>query len=179
MKTIKYIAIAILILILLLVGLMAYLGFFNKVEIVEKEVGPFEFVYEDYIGDYSKTMPIFDKVYKSLIADGITPTEGLGVYYDNPQVTPKEECRAKVGSILPKKDYDKFETMKDKYGRMTVEKTKAMVAEFPYKNKMSFVAGVIKVYPKFMEYAKEKGYETPIGMELYQEDKIIFMMEIK
>jgi len=180
MDTIKYILILFFAVdFILLVGFLNHLGIFKKVEVIEKEVGPFEFIYKDYVGDYSKSGPIFDEVYKTLIINNINTTKGLGLYYDNPQTTPKEKCRAKVGVVLKEEDYQKFESIKDQYGRMTVEKTKAITTEFPYKNKMSFFIGVIKAYPTLMKYAQEKGYNTPVAIELYESDKIIYMMEIK
>lgn len=46
---------------------------------------------------------------------------------------------------------------------------KSVVAEFPYKGKMSIIIGIFKVYPKLSAYIKEHKYnQTPI-MELYDQ----------
>lgn len=57
----------------------------------------------------------------------------------------------------------------------------SMVAEFPIKNSVSYMAGVIKVYPALKKYMIAKGYssEVPV-MELYDmvAKKIYYVIEI-
>jgi len=63
----------------------------------------------------------------------------------------------------------------------TINATKSIVIEFPLKNSVSYMAGVIKVYPVLKKYMQEKGYkmEVPIT-ELYATatKKIYYIAEI-
>ena len=51
----KKILIILLLIIAALVAFAAYSGFFAKVEIVEKEVGPYTFIGKEYVGNYKNS----------------------------------------------------------------------------------------------------------------------------
>ena len=169
-----------LIIILIILGFLAYMGLFNIPKVSEREIGPFEFVYEDFTGDYAETGPIFEEIYQDLLADGIESTVGLGVYYDDPAITPKAERRSRVGSVVTKEEAELADKRGNLHREMTVTRKRSMIVEFPYRNSLSIVMGVAKAYPALEKYRLEKGYKVMPAMEVYdmKNGKIFYAMEI-
>jgi len=178
MNTFLIIIAAILILI---IGFAAYSGFFSKVNITEKEVGPFMLIYEERTGDYKESGKAMDRIYDSLINDeGIETYKGFGLYYDNPKTTETENLRSDVGCILEETDYDAIDQLKEKFSIREYPATNAVVVEFPYRNTFSIFAGVMKVYPKLGTYRDLRGYKDVPVMEIYDipAKRIIYIQEI-
>lgn len=164
MKIALIVIVSILLLVLIVLG---YYGLFSSIKFEEKEMGSYVLVYDDYVGDYKNSGEIMDKVYYSLIEDSVETTKGFGIYFDNPKEVKREECRSQLGCILEEKDYDKIESLKEKYKVKEFTKTKCVVSEFPHKGSLSIIMGIMKVYPKLEAYIKEKGYDNNPIMELY------------
>jgi hypothetical protein len=165
----------------LLLFYLYYMGFFNKIEITEKEMGPYKVAFKEHIGDYKETGKIMDEIYHSLLDDGVETYKGFGIYYDDPKVVKKDKLRSIAGSIIEEKDYDKIDKLKDKYGIKTIDKTRSITTEFPFKNKMSIMFGIMKVYPELNKYIDSKGYKRGYVMEIYDvpNKKTIYVAEIK
>ncbi len=159
---------------------LTYSGLFASVVIEETEVGPLTFAYAEHKGDYSKIGPVMDQVYQDLLKDGLETYKGIGVYFDDPQMVKKEDLRSYGGSVIEENDIEKFNKVKDKYKSMTTPKYLSVTAEFPIKTKLSFIIGVIKVYPKIGNYIKEKNYKTIAPpMEIYIEnEKTVYVFPI-
>ncbi len=170
----------IFILIIGLIGGLFYFGILQEVQIQEQEVGPFKVVYENHIGDYSEVRKIQDKIYSSLVNEGINTTKSFGIYYDNPQEVETERLRSEVGVIIEKEDYEDIFKLKGKYNVRDIPKVKNVIATFPYRNKFSITLGVFKVYPKLNNYIEEKSYKSTPVMEIYDSanQKIIYLFEI-
>ena len=97
----------------------------------------------------------------------IEATKGFGLYYDNPREVDKAKLRSIVGCIVEGKSVEDLKKVSSKYGVKEYPSSKNVVAEFPYKGKMSIFIGIFKVYAKLASYIKEHKYpQTPI-MELY------------
>ncbi len=158
------ILIIILVLFVLLFLFLIFSGLLAKVNITEQEIGPLKFVYAEHKGAYSKVGPVMDKVYEDLKKDGIETKRGIGIYYDNPQKVAKEDLRSEIGSIIETEDYEKI---KDTHNVKDIISKKRVVAEFPYKNKVSIIIGVFKVYPKLMKYITDNNHKEGPIIELY------------
>jgi hypothetical protein len=151
----------------LLMFYLYYMGVFSKIEITEKEMGPYKVAFKEHIGDYKETGKIMDEIYHSLLDDGVETYKGFGLYYDDPKVVEKDKLRSIAGSIIEEKDYDKIDKLKAKYGIKIIDKTRIMTTEFPFKNKMSIMFGIMKVYPEINKYIDFKGYKKGQVMEIY------------
>jgi DNA gyrase inhibitor GyrI len=116
-----------------------YFGIVQEIKINEQEVGPFKVVYETHIGDYSEVGVIQEKIYSSLVSDGINTTKSFGIYYDNPDNTDKDKLRSEIGVIIESGDYSKITGLKGKYNVKDISKTKNVVIDFPYRNKFSII----------------------------------------
>ncbi len=180
MKKIKYILLTLLVLVLIFVAYIAHIGFFTKIEIKEKTVGPYYFVGKEYKGDYKKTGQIKDSIFSDLTSKGLEVTTGFGIYRDDPSVTPTEELRSMIGYIVQEKDtIRRFELERSNYILQIMGETKSMVVEFPFKNQLSIIASVLRVYPALKEHIIVNGYKPVSALELYERNKIIVSMEIE
>jgi hypothetical protein len=167
MKLITIILIIIAVIILLITLGFAYMGMFSKLEIKEQPMGPYILVYERFVGPYEKTGAVFDKVTKNLKAEGITTTRGLGIYFDNPKITPKDKLRSECGNIIEKKDLDKLIKIKNKFNIKKIPKNDSLVIEFPIRNTLSYMLGPIKCYPALVKYANKKNFNIKNTYEIY------------
>ncbi|MCX5751855.1 MAG: GyrI-like domain-containing protein [Candidatus Saganbacteria bacterium] len=180
MKILKWILIVIVVLVLILAGFLAYLGAFSSVKVVEKEMGPYTVVYERFVGPYQETGKVFDKVYKSLAADKIQTTVGIGVYYDDPKTTPADKFRSDCGSAIANKDLAKVKALK-KYKIMPIAKKRCLVVEFPMKNMLSYMIGPMKAYPELGKYAAVNKIKVSLVYEVYDmaAHKAYYVMQVK
>ncbi len=160
------IVIAVIVIVFLIV--LARYGLFSSITISEKNVGPYLLVYKTHIGDYKGVGPIIGEVYDDLKNNySMVATKGFGLYYDNPQEVDKAKLRSIVGCIVEGKTVEDLKKVSNKYGVKEYPSSKSVVAEFPYRGKISIFIGIFKVYPKLGSYIKEHKYpQTPI-MELY------------
>ena len=165
----------------LIAGFLYYMGMFATYEVAEETVGPFKYAYKSHKGPYTETGQIGIDVYNALKDDGIDTTIGLGVYYDNPKDTPKENLRSEMGSIINESDYEKLPESSDKYNVKDIPETLSMVVRFPIKNNLSYMMGPIKVYPLMEKYMKEKGYSTAekdAGFEIYDMENNVILFTL-
>lgn len=180
MKILKYIGIILLALILLVVGFLAYSGLFSGAAVEEKEVGPYFFIQKERWGDYAKTPVFLDSMKKQLLAEKITPTTAFGIYYDNPKNVKTDSLHSIIGYILETKDTARIVELRRKQFRIEMMgKTKSMVIEFPMRNQLSIMLGIMKAYPAFEKYRNEKNYQAVPSLEIYESNKILFTMEVR
>lgn len=140
-------------------------GLFYKPSAVEKVMGPYHFAYEDFVGPYSKTYPVFNRVYKLLTDNNILNTIGIGIYHDDPSKVASEKLRSSCGSVISESDMDKAASLGLKTG--ILEKKESIVVEFPVKSSLSYMLAPSKCYPVLAKYIEEKGYEMTAPYEIY------------
>jgi GyrI-like small molecule binding domain len=145
-------------------------GIFSSPVITEKDIGPYTLVYTKYIGEYKNVGPVMDKVYYDLKNRyGIATTKGFGIYYDDPKTVSRDKLRSIVGCIVESKSINEIGDLRSSFGVYEYPKSKSVVAEFPYKGKMSVIIGIFKTYPKLSAYVDSKKYESVPIMELYDQ----------
>jgi DNA gyrase inhibitor GyrI len=150
-------------------GVYAYLGGFQKINFSIRDAGGEVLVYENHIGEYKNTGPVMDKIYYSLLEEEKIETyKGFGIYYDDPSKVDKTKLRSEVGCILENPDAETLERLNGKYKIKTFPKGSYLVAEFPYKGKMSVIMGIMRVYPVMNTFIKEHNIaEDGYIMEIY------------
>ena len=165
----KIIFIALGVLLLGVLIFMWYLGFFSNLVIEEKTVGPYVLVYEEHIGPYSETGQIQNTVYRDLLQkENIETFKGFGIYYSDPKTVPAEELKSIAGCILEQADIYKIDELKQKgYKVREMATQESLVVSFPFTNKMSILAGMIRVYPALTTYVEENNIPQSEIMELY------------
>ncbi|MCX6807372.1 MAG: hypothetical protein NTZ80_00995 [Patescibacteria group bacterium] len=180
MQSLAIIIIVLIILLLLAAIYLFYMGLFKRIKIIEKEIGPYQLVYEEYIGDYSNTEKIADSIYSSLLADGVKTYRAFGIHYDDPRVIEKDKLRSMVGCIVEEKDYDKINALTNKYKMRIFEQKNRIVTDFPLRGRSPIFFSLLRVYPALDVYMKSRGYKRGEIMEIYDtpSQKITYAAEI-
>jgi len=161
-------------------GWLSYMGFFAKVTVIEKQMGPLTFVYVPFKGDYAKTVPAFEMIRNKLAKEfNITNVKGMGIYYSDPKTTQTKDLKSDVGCLLDRPEALRADEIMKKMRVRIMFPKDYCTAEFPMKNNMSIMLGVMKIYPEMAKYMKAKGYRATPAMEIYEKDKIIYAFEIK
>jgi len=165
----KIVLIIIAVIAVILMAIYAWLGGFKKVQFSIQEVGGEVLVYESHIGDYKNVGKVIDKMYYALLnEEKVECFRGFGIYYDNPQKVEKSKLRADVGNILENPAPEVLAQLTPKYKIKTLDKQKYLVTEFPYKNQISIIIGIMKVYPALNRYISEHNLsEEGYVMEIY------------
>ncbi|KKP36680.1 MAG: hypothetical protein UR27_C0015G0038 [Candidatus Peregrinibacteria bacterium GW2011_GWA2_33_10] len=159
-----------------------YHGAFYKVAIAEKVVGPYTIIYKENTGDYAKVGTVYAKMNKEMVDVGISTNQAIGVYYDDPKLVEKEQQRSDLGYIVKTADVKKMTVLREKgYKTKLIRRPLALpVAEFPYKNQLSVMMGIFKVYPKVEAYINENKIETVDAViEIYdiEAKKIMYIID--
>jgi len=156
-----------------------YLGGFTKLEVKEQPMGPYTIAYVNFVGEYGKVWPSMTQVYDVLSGAWITSLTGVGIYYDDPAVVSWANLRSDIGAVIAIQDIKTLAKNKDIQTK-TLPAGKKMVVEFPMKNTLSVMIGVMKVYPVITKYMKEKWYKAVPMTELYDSaaKKIYYMADI-
>ncbi len=174
-------------LILWIIGFIASLlfflyisGAFYKIHLEEKKLWPFKVAYKKHIGDYKKINFIINKINKKLLEENIKTSKWIWIYYDNPGKIPISKLKSDWWCIIEKNDYKKIKWLWKDYNIKDIKGNLYIISEFPYKNNLSIMIGIIKIYPALWRYCKEKWYKIGPTMEIYDKinKKITYAMEI-
>lgn len=180
MKTLKKALLIAGIIAVIVIGFLFYMGFFATIKTEEKEIGGYKIVGVEVFGPYSKAGQHISEVDNKLKGIGIIASQGIGIYYDDPKITPEEKCRIFVGNILDESNFSRIKDLQLNGLKIdSIPRAKAVVIEFPIKNMISYMIGPMKVYPAFTKYMKEKKYKLLLTFEIYDivEKKIIYVMQ--
>ena len=142
-------------------------------------MGPYTIAYVHFVGEYGKIWPSMSKVYDVLSGAGITSLTGIGIYYDDPAVVSWANLKSDIGAVIAVQDIKTLIKNKDIQTK-TLPVGKKMVVEFPMKNTLSIMIGVMKVYPVITKYMEAKGYQAVPMIELYDSaaKKIYYIADI-
>ena len=155
--------------VVIVAALFIYYGGLRKVASNILKQGGETLIYEEQIGDYSKSAGPIDKMYYALLnEEGIETFRGFGIYYDNPRKVEKSRLRSEVGNILEDPDPAILEKLEGRYNIKTLPEKEYIVTEFPYRGKLSIMMGIMKVYPAMNRFVRENGFdEDGWVMEIY------------
>lgn len=177
MKKILSVIAFLLIAILIIFG---YLGSFQNVDVTEEMTGPFYLVYSKYTGDYSKMWPTMDDMYEDFLAHNWDIGAGIGIFYDDPKEVASENLRADIGMLVKRADFAKIWELSGSYLTKSLAQDKRVVASFPYKNQLSFMIWVFKVYPAVSSFLDDHNYNYNVPrIEIYNEKNILYLAEIE
>jgi DNA gyrase inhibitor GyrI len=162
------------------VAIFSFYGLFAPVNIQEKEIGPYVFVMKKNVGAYKDVGPIMDEMYRDLKEADIVTSRGLGIYYDDPKVTPENKTRSIIGRILDDVDPAKVIELEKKYPIGELPQANYLVVEFPFKGLPSIIIGIYRVYPKIARYMKSHEIPKMPIIEVYEPDaqKILYVVPI-
>lgn len=70
-------------------------------EIAIREIAPRRAVCMEHVGPYPSIGAVFGKLNAWISETGAETFEGIGIFYDDPSVTPAEELRSDAGAFVP------------------------------------------------------------------------------
>ena len=166
MKAIKIAGVFVSLIFIPAVVFYAYMGGFTKIEIVEKNTEPFEFIFSTHLGPYEnlgKSWKQFEGKFKEA---GLEDCDALGVYLDPPG-TPKEKLRTVLGCKIDHLGDEKKLEIKQKFPFFVFPTSKGLFTQFPFRNELSYMFAPMRVYPKFQKTLEKQSNLPLIALELY------------
>ncbi|XP_071157024.1 testis-expressed protein 264-like [Mytilus edulis] len=166
-------------LLLTIIALLYVSGLFHTIEIGtgKPPIGQVTIAYKFVRGPYKDSGQFFTE-----LSSYLKPEQHcLGIFYDDPKVVPKDECRYAVGGMIAKNDDTPDEEQKkyligEGYKIFKLPTVSyAVKTDFPYISYMSIILAVFRVYPKLSKYVKEKKLCAHPFLEIYEDSKIHFM----
>jgi len=162
----KKAVVVILVVVAAVAALAAYVGFFNTVRATEGKSGSYVLVCAKMTGPFQQTPRVTREVRQWLFLKGVEARQGFGIYFDDPRKVKAGDLRWVAGCVIDPKD----RKAAAKSGERPVRNfgpVKAIMAQFPFRNRFSVIAGVVRVYPAMGALAKEKGYTPGAVLEIY------------
>ncbi len=166
----KYVGFFLLCLLASLAFTFVYYGGFHPVTVVEREIGPYNFIFEVNRGDYSQTGKSVEKLMK-IASDAGVKSQGFGMYFDDPSKVAKEDLRSHAGIVVSDADLQKLSPTIAGFDVQAFAKTNAVVSNFPLKGFPSILIAIWKVYSAMMTYSAEKNLKTSYSIEIYEIEK--------
>lgn len=160
-----------IILAIIIVSLLAfywYIGGFASLEVKKSTAGGYLVAGLEFTGPYHKVGTTMEKADSTLRSLGIECTKGFGIYYDNPQETPKEELRSYVGNIIENADPAQIKKMETAGLRVdSIANKDALIVEMNIRSSLSYMIGPMKAYPLLNEKLKSEGCVPSLAFEIY------------
>lgn len=169
-------------LIVTLVGFVFYTGIFSEVVIRtgSPPVKNITIAYKFWKSSYKASGAAFTE------SCSIGPKlSSVGVFYDDPNQTPADQCRYVVGSILcenEEKPDEELQRLYEKFGYKVVsfpEVTCAVTSTFPNRCTLSPVCGAYRVYPELQQYIKERSLNACPFLEICRGGLIHYMCPLE
>ncbi|HBS05220.1 MAG TPA: hypothetical protein DEA96_09660 [Leptospiraceae bacterium] len=159
-------AIALLAIVMIFLGLFAYMGGFSSVQVSEVTFGPHTIIYATHRGPYEEIGSSWEKFQSRWEKAGLKECKSLAIYLDPPD-TPPEKLRSILGCNVEHLDASEQEKLAQEFPVFEIPAMQSMRSEFPYRNMLSFMLGPIKVYPEFQKVMEEKKLQPPVAFEIY------------
>lgn len=172
------IIVVLILLVLTLLGFLSYCGLFAPIDI-KAEKPPFkelQVAYKFCRGSYKNSGALFTEVHS------IAPSlKCIGVYYDDPNEVEPLRLRYLVGVVLNDTDQPAAKEVKEQLEAEGFKTASfpavdhAVTTVFPFRGSVSVMIAMARVYPKLREYIKEKLLCARPMMEIYEDNRVLFV----
>jgi len=143
------------IIVALLVGGAIYMGAFRTIVIQESEEGPFTFVYQETRStDMRETGRVTTELHNYLNEAGAA---GLPFDLFQPADSGKPN---EVGFAVSEADLARLQERNKSFAVRVIPRQLYMKTVFPFRNRLSFVAGYLKVDPALTAYRRAHGFAS-------------------
>ena len=150
---------------------LGWLGAFSSVDVVEREMGPYEFVYvAEASTDPARIGELTHALDERLEAAGVTGRKPAQEYYPPARGIPNQ-----VGLIVDKLGGFMLGT-ETFYRAIPVQRY--MVVTFPFRNPLSFAVGAMRVLPAFQAHRQQQKYAETSSMVILDGDRILYLEPI-
>jgi hypothetical protein len=159
------------VLVVAVIMIVWYMGVFQSIVIEEQDHGPFTFVYQEMTGNNMKQVgEITTKLDKLLREHGNTYRKPLDVFFpDN---------KAEIGYAVENSSPDQLIALSEQTKVREIPVQHYMVSHFPWRNKISFIVGYMKIDPALKKYRSEHNYKTVEAYALNNGDTIVYMQPV-
>jgi len=171
--------------ILLIAGILIHAGLFARVEISEKQMGPYQTVFKPHTGGYHKISVVIDEINEILIHDEKIETgSSFGHYFDNPfeGTTKIRDLRSHAGIILDPRDTAELSALISQYEihSKMLPQDMYIVVELPFRSEFSKITGPLKVYSKINKYLNKDDRKMQSLIEIfdYQNSILLYLSPI-
>lgn len=137
------------------------------------------FAYKSATGPYKEAGGLFTETV-CLMPNKTT----MGIYYDDPDGVPADECRYAVGCILSQEPAaasteDMERMIAEGFHLVHLPKPNYCVwTSFPFRTTFSIIISIFRVYPKLKDYITSRGLCAYPAVEIYDGNQINFMMPL-
>ncbi len=159
-------------------GLLYYVGFFQTLEVQTGQEGGYLLGGFYHVGPYEQVGPTFERTLH--VADSLGfPTDTLiGCYFNDPEVVPADSLESFVGALVASGDLAYVGNMDPGQLQLfPIYEGEALFVDFPRKNDLSMIVGVMRVYPFLTKEAAKRGFEVGQIYEIYTESNIRFVFQ--
>ena len=171
-KITLFISVCSLLFCFILAAVLGWYGYFSSVLVQEKPVGPYLMVYQKHTGSPNGVGDTIAKIHQNLSVEfKVNSMVDFGLYYDDPKLVDPEKCRALIGCIIENDSEGDLHAISEKYIVATLPRGMAVVVDYPYRNKLSVLFGVLKGYPALLAFMKENNIPLKPVLELYDVDR--------
>jgi hypothetical protein len=138
---------------------LGYLGAWRQVRIMEREEGPFLFVYEEVQGTNQQRIAAATLELQAQLRSLGIPAEGpFDVFQPANTRLPNE-----IGFVTTERDSARLTSLKGP-SQKVIPRQRYLATEFPLRNRLSFIVGYFKVDPAFARYRKQHSYESALAI---------------
>lgn len=158
---------------IILVGVVVfatYLGAWRKVDIVESDEGPFLFIYREVVGvDQGKIGAVTTELHRILTNAGVEGMRPLDIFH-----APEENVPNEIGFEVPTAQAAKLKATQE-FSQKTIPRMRYMTTTFPFRNRLSFMVGYVKVDPALKAHRQHKSYAAAWAMARNDGDTITYL----
>lgn len=169
-----YLSAAAAVLALAILGMHA--GLFATVVVQEGDAGPFVFAYQPFArGELGTVGHPTSEFGAALERAGVSERNPLSVYFPDGA---GETGFSVEGVSVQTLSSPSLHLRESGVNVREISNGRYMFAEFPWRNRLSFLIGYLKVEPSLAAYRQSHGYEKAAAMTLLEDGKIIYYQPI-
>jgi len=149
----------------------AWMGAVQPVVITERTDGPFLLVYRELGNvDLKKIDDITTELDKLLRDAGVEQRRQVGVFFP--------DDRVEIGLSVAGVTKERLEALTGKPKIREIAAQRYMVTRFPYRNRASYLVGLIKIAPALKKYGEAHGYRKSETLLVHDPSGIICMQAV-
>jgi hypothetical protein len=169
----KILMIIVGILLVVVLGGLGYMGAFGAVNVEEREMGPYLFVYvQEATTDFSKVGQLTENLGQRLEEAGFDQRKPAQVYYP-----PGRGIQNQIGFVVDRPVA--LAVLGAETFFRPIAAQRYMVASFPYRNPLSFMLGYFRVEPVFKAHREAKGYPETNATVILEGDSILYLQRLE
>jgi len=151
-----------------------YMGMFRSITVQESEEGPFVFVYEEMRGtDIRDVGKITTELHGFLTAAGVAEMKPFDLFQPPNSGKPHE-----IGFVVSEADLQRLLARNNSIASRVIPRQLYMKAEFPFRNRLSFVVGYVKVDPALAAYRTAHGLASAPAIARNDGDVITYLQPV-